>query len=468
MLTDGADHSFMVESSGSASIHNIPIFGMKAGRTYEARIAAHVAGSRSDWTEVLSWDTPPLPDDFPPLQVLVSIPEAMEPGFTLFDIRPAGGDSRMLVIVDEIGDVVWYADDNVGSATVMLDNGNLLTRRTTTPAWMEYTLLGVSVAAWASAQGPADPAVLPGDIPVDIFQMHHDVVAMPSGNFLSVAHDNRTVDNFPTDSSDPDVRETQRLLGDPIVEYQSDGTVVEVWHQLDLLNPTRIGYGSNSLIGGAADWGHGNAVWYDPVDDAILTSLRNQDAVVKFSRATGELVWILGNHANWEGFEQYLLSPIGSPFEWQWHQHAPMVTPSGTVLLYDNANFRASPFTGLPTTIASANYSRAVEYRVDEETMTVEQLWEWGLPQSGEQLYTPFVGDADHMPETGNVLIDFAGLCTINGVPSDTIRDCHKNVRIIEIERGATDRVVFDLQIDDPATGGWIGYRAERIPSLYP
>ena len=91
------------------------------------------------------------------------------------------------------------------------------------------------------------------DIPVDIFWMHHDVVAMPSGNFLSVAHDNRTVDNFPTDSSDPSVRETQRLLGDPIVEYQSDGTVVEVWHQLDLLNPTRIGYGSNSLIGGAAD-----------------------------------------------------------------------------------------------------------------------------------------------------------------------------------------------------------------------
>jgi hypothetical protein len=59
-----------------------------------------------------TWDTPPLPDDFPPLQVLVSIPEAMEPGFTLFNIRPAVGDSRMLVIVDELGDVVWYADDN--------------------------------------------------------------------------------------------------------------------------------------------------------------------------------------------------------------------------------------------------------------------------------------------------------------------------------------------------------------------
>jgi hypothetical protein len=41
-------------------------------------------------------------------------------------------------------------------------------------------------------------------------------------------------------------------------------------------------------------------------------------------------------------------------------------------------------------------------------------------------------------------------------------------VRIIEIERGATDRVVFDLEIDDASTGGWIGYRAERIPSLYP
>jgi hypothetical protein len=179
-------------------------------------------------------------------------------------------------------------------------------------------------------------------------------------------------------------------------------------------------------------------------------------------------VWILGNHDNWQGFEQYLLSPVGSPFEWQWHQHAPMTTSAGTVLLFDNGNVKASPFTGDVPVRPSANWSRAVEYRIDEETMTVEQVWDWGLPQSGEQLYAPFVGDADYLPETGNVLIDFAGLCTIDDVPSESIRRCHKRVRIIEIERGATDRVVFDLQIDDAATGGWIGYRAERIPSLYP
>jgi len=467
VLWDGAGHTFMVESSESASSHNIPILGLKADRTYEVQITAiHISGSRSDWAEVLTLDTPPLPDSFPLIQVRKSIPNAMEPGFTLFSARHAEFGSHFVVIVDEIGDVVWYAEDNITRGVVMLENGNLLVGRVSPIATMEYTLLGEVVSVWYAAQSEES---LPGDIPVDVFSIHHDTIVMPSGNFLAVSREIRTVDNFPVDELDPNVSETQDVLDDPIVEFRRDGTVVEKWRQLDLLKPTRIGFdATKTRFFNSADWGHTNAVWYDPKDDSFITSVRQQDAVVKISRATGELIWILGNHDNWGGFEQYLLSPIGSPFEWQWHQHAPMVTSSGTVLLFDNANFRASPFTGDPILPASANYSRAVEYRVDEDAMTIEQVWEWGLSQSGEQLYAPFVGDADELPVTGNVLIDFAGLCTIDGVPSDSIPLCHKSMRIIEIERGSTDRVVFDLLIDDPETAGWIGYRADRIAALYP
>lgn len=465
-LSDGNDHSFTVDSRAPAESHDIPILGLKAGRTYDVQVAAaHVSGSRAEWSDSLSLTTPPLPDNFPPIEVRQSIPEAMEPGFTMFSAREGGSGDHFVVIVDDAGDVVWYAEGAINRGVVLLENGNLLGGRASPNGWVEYTLMGEVVSAWFAAQSEEG---LPGDTPVDVFSMHHDFIALPNGNFMAIARDIRMVDNYPVNDTDPTQTATREVLDDPIVEFQPDGTVVGVWSQMDRLNPTRIGYGAATVVRGlGADWSHTNGVWYDPNDDTFMTSVRQQDAVVKYSRATGDLVWILGNHDNWQGFEQYLLSPIGSPFAWQWHQHAPMVTSSGTILMFDNGNERASPFTGDPRLPASANYSRAVEYRVDESAMTVEQVWEWGLNQSGEQLYAPFVGDADELTGTGNVLINFAGLCTVDGVYSDDVRGCHRSMRIIEIERGATDRVVFDLLIDDAATDGWFGYRAERIPSLY-
>ena len=97
----------------------------------------------------------------------------------MFFARPDDRFRVFLVIVDEIGDVVWYADDNVGFNTVMLENGNLLTSRFPPFAWMEYTLLGEVVSAWYAVQ--SEPALLPIDIPVDVFSMHNDLTVLPSG-----------------------------------------------------------------------------------------------------------------------------------------------------------------------------------------------------------------------------------------------------------------------------------------------
>ena len=59
VLTDGGEHTFTVESSESALSHDIPILGLKPGRTYEVHISAiHETGSQSDWPEILSLDTP--------------------------------------------------------------------------------------------------------------------------------------------------------------------------------------------------------------------------------------------------------------------------------------------------------------------------------------------------------------------------------------------------------------------------
>jgi arylsulfate sulfotransferase len=126
--------------------------------------------------------------------------------------------------------------------------------------------------------------------------------------------------------------------------------------------------------------------------------------VVKFSRQ-GQIKWILGPHENWgPAFQKYLLTPVGTPFEWQYGQHAPIITPQGTVLLYDNGNLRAEPFQ--PTVPDVDNHSRAVEYSIDETKMEVTQVWDYGRTNA-DRLYTDRVGSAYWLPKRENVLITF-------------------------------------------------------------
>ena len=472
-LSDGEGHTVRLQFDDVAQAHDQPILGLRAERNYVAWISAtSVAGDSAQWPQELSFQTDPLPSNFAPIEVLSSEPEVMEPGYTLFNIsgspRSPGGTEPVgsyLVIVDNAGEVVWYRPGFFINV-IKQSNGRLLAMTSPPNRIVEIDMFGVIHRSWHASvdEGPDD------SIPVESGSFHHEAIwFVEEESFLTLGRQHRLVEAFPVDESDPTRLETVMVRDEPVLHISTDGSVLGRWGFLDILKPTRIGFNGARGAPDSADWVHANAVIYDNRDDSFIASLRHQDAVVKFSRQTGELLWILGPHANWEGFEQHLLSPLGSPFAWSYHQHAPELTPQGSLLLFDNGNSRASPFTGEVPLTADANWSRAVEYAIDERTMTVEQLWEWGLPQSGEQLYAPFVGDADLLEKTGNVLISYAGLCHENGVPSDSIRSCQWSVRIIEVHRTDPNRIVFDLRVADP-TGSirWRSYRSERIQSLYP
>ena len=78
-----------------------------------------------------------------------------------------------------------------------------------------------------------------------------------------------------------------------------------------------------------------------------------------------------------------------------------------TVLMFDNGNDRARPFE--KPTLPSDSFSRAVEYSIDEDNMEVTQVWSCGGP-GDEPFCARFLGDADWMPQTGNVLFNYGGL----------------------------------------------------------
>ena len=308
---------------------------------------------------------------------------------------------------------------------------------------------------------------------------------------------------YPTsefDAAAPPSDEPVPVVGDVVVEMNKHGKIVDSWNIMDMLDPYIIGYDSltethwqqapyeeyviydqdtGMAIDGPKDWSHGNAVVYDEVDDAILVSLRHLDAVIKFDRQSGDLLWILGDHDGWtDPFAPYLLTPIGD-LEWQYHQHAPMVTAAGDILIYDNGNYRAKPFmeyfdengNPLPNPIPDSElYSRAVIYNVDDTTMTVSQEWEAVSPY-----FSKLISDADELPETGNILITNGAQMQMPFSDAFWYLFVNKRVYIEEIARGTGD-TVFELFVGpaDPwipdfteNREDWASYRADRVPTVF-
>ena len=446
--------------------HSVPLFGFKPGRTNEITVTVYDKYQNTFTAAApLKFVTGDLPADFPNITLLQSDPSAMEPGYTLFvaDVfyENGFGSQFYAIIVDDSGEVVWY---NVPPPTFdirQLENGNLFV---TAPAsFVEFNLLGQTVNSWVAPL-----------LPLDI----HEGLPTSHGTILYLNDAVESVPNFPSSVTDPNGPTfTADVLYQKVVEISmTNSEVVNAWSPIDVLDPRRASYLFNQATDGLPkpgwDTEHSNAIVEDPRDDSLIVSMRNQNAVVKISRKTGALQWILGPHENWrDQWQPYLLKPVGSPFAWQYGQHAPILTDRGTLILYDDGNFRSSPPD--PTVTDSQNYTRAVEYSINESTMEVTQVWEYGSTNRGEWLYTGFEGNAEPEPRTGNVLIDFAAVSYVDGKAPSSLGPSVFMARFKEVTHDTPAEVVFDLAVTEydklgsPAQNCTV-YRTHRIPDLYP
>ena len=487
-ISDGNRDWKIPTSEELATSHSLPLLGFKPDRRHVVHVTARNAAGNVSATIPLEFETEPLPDYFPMLEVSVSKPEKMEPGVTLFALMrwPDGGEPDeefgLAIAVDEHGEVVWYRrNDPMFEDPHRMASGNLISLVGYNRA-EEVDMLGNTVASWHASKHPnpeADALVPDGSIPVATETFHHDIQEMPSGNLLVLSTEMRRIADYPTVvDDDKAAKAPANVIGDVVVEFARDGSIVNEWKLLDLLDAGRLGYESLGPIwgewaykdveGGTKDWGHANSVSYEPDTDSILVSLRHQEAVISISRQNGDLNWILGAHEGWgEPWAPYLLKPEGE-FEWPYHQHAAETTASGSLILYDNGNFRSLP--PKPTSTVEESYSRAVEYAIDTESRTIRQVWSYGGP--GEEVfYSPFIGEADQLPQTGNVLITDGGrIRDEQGRPSDRIVGDHHWARIVEVTHSDHPEKVFEMTVDSQEhekSVGWAVYRSDRLRSLY-
>ena len=358
--------------------HLLSIYGLYADYNNEVIIEYEVDGETISKT--VNIQTEELPDDF----ILPTRVEADKESLDnqLYFFTPSS--SGYTCAYDVNGDVRWYLTNYALWKIDRLENGHLLvsTERLVNPPYYmtglyEMDLLGKIYVEYS----------LPGGY-------HHDYYEMENGNLL-IASD--------------DFNNAKGTVEDYIVEL--DRETGEIVKTFDLKNVLNMSDGKSENWTDY-DWFHNNSVWYDENTNSITLSGRHQDAVINIDYETGELNWIIGDPINWsEEYQKYFFTPIGDDFEWQWSQHAAMITPEGYVFILDNGNNKSKIKEEYVP--ASESYTRGVMYKIDTDNMTIEQIWQYGK-ERGSDYYSPYISDVDYL-DANHYIVHSGGIAYKDG-----------------------------------------------------
>jgi arylsulfate sulfotransferase len=463
--------------------HTLWVLGLRPGKTNKVSLKLSDQSGASIETEVGEIVTDPLHDEFPKIELTMSRPRKMESGITIVPLFKWEGvapveDYGLALGLDSHGDVVWfYETDHNVTELIKTARGTFTYQVGRNGVMNEIDMLGNIVRRWHTT-GVPKKNLHEDSIPVETDTFHHTHSMLPNGNFLMLSTEIRHFEEFPSSEGNPDApKRPADVIGDVIIEFTPEGKTVREWKILDFFDPMRIGYGSlgtgfyaavykNVLKKPAKDWSHTNSIEYDAETDTAVMSSYHLDVVYKIDMKTGDLKWMLGTHDGWEEpWQKYLLTRTDPNMEWHYHQHSAKITPHGTIMMFDNGTNKAFPPEKKKP--VEEQYSRAVEYKINEQTKEVTEVWAYGGPDE-DLFFSPFISETDWLPIKENVLITDGGrMRGKDGKPSASIFGGHHWARILEVTHDTPADKVWEIIIDDPARG-WAVFRADRIPSLYP
>lgn len=358
--------------------HYLAIYGLYAG--YDNIVTIEYG----DVKKSIIIETDSLPDDFILPTSVNGIREELDNDFYFFTPSAKGYSAAY----DINGDVRWYLTNYALWDNTRLKNGRMLVsteRLMYSPYYMtglyEIDMFGKIYKEYSLAGG-----------------YHHDYYELPNGNLLVAS------DDFGNDDG---------TVEDVIVEVdKTTGAIVKTFDLKKILN-MEDGKSENWT---SYDWFHNNSVWYDEKTNSITLSGRHQDAVINIDYNSGKLNWIIGDKTEWSSeYQKYFFTPVGPDFEWQWSQHAAMITPEGYVFIFDNGNNKSKIKDSYVD--AENSYSRGVMYKIDTEKMTIEQVYEYGK-ERGSSFYSPYISDVDYL-DKGHYIVHSGGIVNADGKPSN-------------------------------------------------
>ncbi|MFV0450366.1 MAG: aryl-sulfate sulfotransferase [Vibrio sp.] len=219
----------------------------------------------------------------------------------------------------------------------------------------------------------------------------------------------------------------------------------------------------------AYDWLHINQAYVSDYGygSSIVFSSREQNMIAGINKTDGSKKFIFSPHDNWsEEFIPYLLEPVNSQGEslydlnnsvdaeladkefWTWGQHS-VVEVSTTdenifeFYVFDNGNYRS--YTESLSLLPTENWSRVVQFRVNQSNKTVEKIWEYGNEEVGNRGYTSYVGSVVPL-SNNNVLINFGSVVVDNSGNILTSSPGYSD--LIGVEDGTANGQPFIQEID--------------------
>jgi len=184
------------------------------------------------------------------------------------------------------------------------------------------------------------------------------------------------------------------------------------------------------------DWFHVNASVYDPSDDSVIVSSR-ENFLIKIDCQTKDVVWILGDPTKyWYTFpslraKALILDPGG---DYPIGQHGVSVTSDGYVMVFNDGLGSKSEPTGEPAGL-SRTYSEVNAYAVNTTNMTAHQVWSFNY---GRTIFSALCGSIYEAPGK-SYLIDYA------------TADSNQHARLVGLD--ASHNVAFDFQYVSPGPG---------------
>ena len=510
-VSDG-EHTWSVSLSEYKSHHEVPVLGMRPAREHSITVELIDSYGNREKLPIQKYTTTALPygleRPFPHVQVVKS-KAATTGDVTISTVHQRGGlvgeqgNYGLLVGLNNAGEIVWYyQSDFIMWYLLALENGNLHIGANDGTS-VEIDLLGNVVRSYKGRRQKEDKVGFRNSFDIDTEAIHHEALELPSGNLLITGLELTSLpESYPWKDATPrggdgESKAFTALGADEYLEVTPYGEQVRKWKVLDWLDPGRVSYNSDMTFYNnmgyypikeevVADWSHGNGLAYDKGNRTVIISFRHIDCAIGVSYPDGELKWIFGDPDGWtEPLASKLLKPVdaagsaidASEFPWAYHHHAPEVTPQGTLLYFDNGNTRAI-WPKKPT--EEQPYSRIVEFRIDEQEMTVELVDEYfGWPElpafdaPGKRWFSAFNSDVQWLPN-GNVVISQS----INalGLLNRGFRGKTASGFVAEVDWATKElQLLFRIgaeHIDpnakfDPAKPNWSIGHSRRLPSLY-
>lgn len=207
----------------------------------------------------------------------------------------------------------------------------------------------------------------------------NDLILLPNGNALMLNYSRDTLDlSGVIEGGHP----AADLMQTVIQEVDANRNVVYQWRSNDYL---RLTDSYVDTLAASIDVPHGNSICID-LDGHYLISLRHSSEVIKVHRKTGEIIWRLGGALS--DFKFIGEQEENAPFYFSFQHHA-MRLPNGNLTLFDNGTQHAP------------QYSRGVEYKIDEVAKTATLVWEY---RHSPDIFAGANGSVQRLPN-GNTLI---------------------------------------------------------------